>query len=66
MLKDSITPLMTKEQFKAELKYRAAIDVAKSMLDKGLIGEEEYTKFDTIFLQKFSPFLSTLLAGKSP
>ncbi|CAK7036320.1 MAG: hypothetical protein BACD_00125 [Bacteroides rodentium] len=41
------------------------MNVAKSMMDKGLISKEEYAEFDTIFLQKFSPYLSTLLAGKA-
>lgn len=65
MSRNCETPLLSKEQFKAELKYRMAMNVAKSMMDKGLISKEEYAEFDTIFLQKFSPYLSTLLAGKA-
>ena len=40
----------------------AAISMAKSMLEKGLITEEEYAEIDTILLEKYRPYLGTLLS----
>jgi hypothetical protein len=40
-------------------KQRAA---AESMLEKGLITEEEYAEIDTILLEKYRPYLGTLLS----
>lgn len=42
--------------------YHAAISMAKSMLEKGLITEEEYAEIDTILLEKYRPYLGTLLS----
>ena len=55
---------MTKEQFRAERLYQMSLSVAKTMLRKGIISEEEYSEIDTILLQKYQPILGTLLAGK--
>ena len=55
---------MTKEQFRAERLYQMSLSVAKTMLRKGVISEEEYSEIDTILLQKYQPILGTLLAGK--
>lgn len=35
----------------------------KAMLKKGIISEEEFTKIDTMLLEKYKPTLSTLLSG---
>lgn len=53
---------MTKEQFERESRYRVAISVAKTMLQEGLISEEEYGAIDTIFLQKYRPIFGSLSA----
>lgn len=55
---------MTKEQFRAERLYQMSLSVAKTMLRKGVISEEEYSEIDTILLRKYQPILGTLLAGK--
>lgn len=55
---------MSKEQFRAERLYRMSISVAKSLLKKGIISEDEYSEIDTILLEKYRPVLGTLLAGK--
>ena len=34
----------------------------ESMLEKGLITEEEYAEIDTILLEKYRPYLGTLLS----
>lgn len=55
---------MSKEQFKAEKLYQMSLFVAKTMLEKGIISENEYSKINTILLEKYHPILGTLLAGK--
>ena len=53
---------MSKEEPHNDMLYHAAISMAKSMLEKGLITEEEYAEFDTILLEKYRPYLGTLLS----
>ena len=44
---------MSKEELHNDMLYHAAISMAKSMLEKGLITEEEYAEIDTILLEKY-------------
>ncbi len=55
---------VSKEQFRAERLYLMSLSIAKSMLQKGVISEDEYSEIDTILLEKYRPTLGTLLAGK--
>ena len=55
---------VSKEQFRAERLYRMSLSVARTMLKKGIISEDEYSEIDTILLEKYRPTLGTLLAGK--
>ena len=55
---------MSEKEFRAELRYRMSLSVAKTMLEKGIISEDEYSEIDTILLEKYRPTLGTLLAGK--
>ncbi len=55
---------MSKEQFRAERLYLMSLSVAVSMLQKGIISEDEFSEIDTILLEKYRPTLGTLLAGK--
>ncbi len=55
---------MSKEQFRAERLYLMSLSVAKSMLEKSVISEEEFSQIDTILREKYRPILGTLLAGK--
>ncbi len=55
---------MDKEQFRAERLYQMSLSVAKSMLEKGVISEKEFSEIDTILLKKYKPTLGTLLSGK--
>ena len=55
---------MSEEQFRAERLYLMSLSVARSMLKKGIISEDEYMEMDTILFEKYRPILSTLLAGK--
>ena len=56
---------MNEGDFRAELRYRMSLSVARAMLEEGAITGEEYSEIDTILLQKHRPILGTLLAGKT-
>jgi transcription initiation factor IIE alpha subunit len=53
---------MSTEELHSDMLYHAAISMAKSMLEKGLITEKEYAEIDTILLEKYRPYLGTLLS----
>ena len=55
---------MNEAEFHAEKMYLLCLGTAKTMLRKGVISEEEFTKIDTMLLKKYKPTLSTLLSGK--
>jgi len=55
---------VSKEEFRAERLYLMSLSVAKSMLKKGVISEDEFMQIDTILLKKYRPTLGTLLSGK--
>ena len=55
---------MSEKEFRAELRYRMSLSVARSMLEEGAITEEEYREIDTILLKIHRPILGTLLVGK--
>ncbi len=55
---------MSEGEFRAELRYRMSLSVARSMLEEGTITEEKYREIDTILIKKHRPILGTLLAGK--
>lgn len=52
--------VMTKEQMEKETMYQATMSIAKNLLDKGMISEEEYAQIDTNFRNKYAISLSTL------
>ena len=53
---------MTPKEYRNDMLYHAAISIGKSLLEKGLITQEEYAEIDTILLQKYSPYLGGLLS----
>ncbi len=53
---------MMPEEYRNDMLYHAAISIGKSLLEKGLITQEEYTEIDAILLQKYSPYLGGLLS----
>ncbi len=53
---------MTEEQFEREKLYQASMNLFKSMLENGLITEEQYAIIDTKMLKKYRPLLGTLFA----
>ncbi len=53
---------MSEEMFTAEMRYQAAVALAKKLLAQGLLTEEEYAVIDTILLKEIGPSLGTLLS----
>jgi hypothetical protein len=51
---------MTQEQFEREKNYRVSIAIAKAMLLKKLITEQEYRKIDKILITKYKPVFGGL------
>lgn len=51
---------MTNAQFESEKEYQVRISLIKEMLKLGLITEKEYSKINTIFIEKYAPIFGTL------
>ena len=51
---------MNKEQFERERLYQATLTLARTMLRRGLITEDELTIIDTKMREKYKPLLGTL------
>lgn len=64
-LNDLEVARMSEDQFRNEMRYRVTMSLARSMLEKGMISEEEYRKFDTIMLEKYHPIFGTLFTDIS-
>lgn len=52
---------MTKEQFEREIRYRTVMAVARTMLAKGLISQEEFDTFDREMIVKQNPVFASLM-----
>lgn len=52
---------MTAEQFEREKKYQAAVAVARSMLERGVIDEQDFLRVEEKMRQKFRPVLGGFL-----
>lgn len=52
---------MTKEQFDREKKYQAALAVARDMLKKEVINEEDFLRIEDKLKRKFQPILGGFL-----
>lgn len=53
---------MTREQGRKEVVYQMTMSAARRMLEKGLITEEQYQKYDTKMRQKYASIIGTLWA----
>ena len=53
---------MSETQFSAEMNYLTAISIVKSLLENGLLTEEEYAVIYTKLRTEFEPSLGTLLS----
>ena len=47
-------PMLTHDQFQRELSYRAAISVARRLLENKLITRKEFVRIDAVLRRKFS------------
>jgi hypothetical protein len=52
--------LVSKEQFEREKNYRIAISIAKGMLDKGVIDQDDFSVIDNMLSEKYCPVLREL------
>ena len=48
-------PMLTHDQFQRELSYRAAISVARRLLENKLITRKEFVRIDAVLRRQFSP-----------
>lgn len=48
-------PMLTRDQFQRELSYRAALSVARRLLENKLIARKEFVRIDAVLRRKFSP-----------
>lgn len=55
---------MSEKEFQAEKLYYISVSIAKSMLEKGIIGEEVLAIIETKLLEKYRPVSAVLLSGK--
>ena len=51
---------MTKNQGRKEIVYQMTMSAARQMLEKGMITDEQYQKYDTKMRQKYAPIIGTL------
>ena len=47
--------MLTHDQFQRELSYRAALSVARRLLENKLIARKEFVRIDAFLRRKFSP-----------
>ncbi len=55
---------MSDDLFERERLYEATLALARSMLEKGLLTEEDYAIIDTKMRKKYRPLLCTLCPVK--
>ena len=48
-------PMLTHDQFRRELSYRAALSVVRRLLENKLITRKEFVRIDAVLRRKFSP-----------
>lgn len=46
---------MNSEQFQKELDYGTAMALVREMLEEGVISREEFTRIDTMYLDRYCP-----------
>lgn len=55
---------MSDSDFEREKAYQITMSLVRQLKNQGAVTDEEYRKIDTIMLEKYRPFLGTLLSGK--
>lgn len=56
---------MKSDEFKRELAYEMTMLTVRKMVENGLISKEEYVEIESIFKEKYTPILGTLLSDIS-
>jgi hypothetical protein len=56
---------MNREQFQRELDYNVAMALARQMLEQGVINREEFTRIDTIYLDRYRPVFRRIETPKA-
>ena len=54
--------VMENSRFRDELLFQTSMNMAKTMLESGMITEQEYKEIRRIFLEKNNPPIGTLLS----
>lgn len=49
-------------RIREDMLYHIALSIAKTMLEKRLVSDEEFAKIDTMLLQRYRPYLGKLLS----
>ena len=57
---------MNRDDNEREVNYESRMAVARAMLRKGIITEDEYAEIDNLFLAKYRPLLGSLFAARMP
>lgn len=55
-----VVTVMSHEQFEREKNYRVSLSIAKAMLSKGIISEQEYSIIDTMLIARYRPIIGSL------
>ena len=63
-LQDSEVRQMHRSDFKSEKQYYISINIAKSMLEKGIITKDVFDVIDTNLKEKYKPISVILISGK--
>lgn len=53
---------MNQEEGRREIVFQMTMSMARQMLEKGMISNEEYKQFDTKMQQKYHPIFGTLFS----
>jgi len=54
--------VMENSRFRDELLFQTSMNMAKTMLESGMITEQEYKEIQRKFTEKYNPLLGTLLS----
>jgi len=57
---------MTREQFDREAGYGTAMSAARSMHARGIIGDRDYRKIETILKGRYRPIIGSLTMENLP
>ncbi len=53
---------MMQEDYRNDMLYHAALSMGKTLLEKGLITQKEYSRIKEELLRKYDPYLGKLLS----